>query len=204
MDEDPFDQLLGLEDTYYAEGFKLGEEDGKREGLVEGRFFGLEKGFDKFTEMGRLHGRSVLWNSRLPRHEEGNVEKPTNADEEDRHVTFLPELSRTILINTGGEKPLPIPLKALAYNPRLEKHIRTLYALSEPESLSTQNKEEDVSDFDDRLKRAIAKAMIIGKLVGEDAGVTASKKNTGNPGAKAGTSENEPGIEDVNILQVRH
>ncbi|KAJ4302395.1 hypothetical protein N0V88_002539 [Collariella sp. IMI 366227] len=49
---------------------------------------------------------------------------------------------------------------------RLEKHVRTLYALAETESLSTENTDEAVDDFDDRLRRAQGRAKIIGRTVG--------------------------------------
>jgi hypothetical protein len=50
---------------------------------------------------------------------------------------------------------------------RLERHLKVLHVLSESESLSTENTEEAVSEFDDRLKRAEGKAKIIERLVGE-------------------------------------
>lgn len=62
---DPFDSLLNLESTYYAEGHALGASDGARAGRIEGRTFGLEKGFEKFAELGRLGGRAAVWDARL-------------------------------------------------------------------------------------------------------------------------------------------
>jgi hypothetical protein len=58
-------------------------------------------------------------------------------------------------------------LPSLSKSQRLERHLKVLHALSESESLSTENTEEAVSDFDDRLKRAEGKAKIIERLVGE-------------------------------------
>ena len=65
-DSDPFDDLLSLEDKFYKEGYDLGVSDGERAGRVEGRLFGLEKGFEKYAAMGRLHGRAIIWAGRLP------------------------------------------------------------------------------------------------------------------------------------------
>ncbi|KAF2770087.1 hypothetical protein EJ03DRAFT_241206, partial [Teratosphaeria nubilosa] len=62
---DPFATLLTLEDTYFAEGYTLGLRDGTRAGRIEGRVFGLEKGYSKAVEMGRLHGRAKIWHARL-------------------------------------------------------------------------------------------------------------------------------------------
>jgi len=158
MEQDPFDSLLGLEDKYYDEGYQLGVADGSRAGRVEGRIFGMEKGFDKFVASGMLHGRAEVWGSRLPQSKELGPGS---------------QVSAQTVLNKGTEEHVETPrgtgsmLPPLAANVRLEKHIQTLYALVEPVSLSTQNNEDAVSDFDDRLKRAGAKAKVIEKLVGE-------------------------------------
>ncbi|TKA63174.1 hypothetical protein B0A49_07192, partial [Cryomyces minteri] len=67
MDSDPLDDVLSLEDKYYSEGHALGVSDGSRAGRIEGRIFGLEKGFEKFVAMGALGGRSTIWASRIVR-----------------------------------------------------------------------------------------------------------------------------------------
>lgn len=67
MADDLFDSILHLEDDFYREGYALGEADGAPAGRLEGRAFGLEKGFEKYAEMGRLHGKAVIWASRLQR-----------------------------------------------------------------------------------------------------------------------------------------
>ncbi|CCX32112.1 hypothetical protein FPQ18DRAFT_346818 [Pyronema domesticum] len=61
---DFFDGLLTLEEDFYAEGLALGRSDGELAGRTEGRVFGLEKGFDKFLELGKLQGRCSVWNAR--------------------------------------------------------------------------------------------------------------------------------------------
>jgi hypothetical protein len=76
---------------------------------------------------------------------------------------------------------------------RLSKHIKTLYALAESESLSTENTEEAVSDFDDRCRRAQAKAKIIERMAGEVRGDSIGK----------GKSSGDGCIEDVSVLNVR-
>ncbi|CAK7267319.1 hypothetical protein SEPCBS119000_002487 [Sporothrix epigloea] len=59
--DDPFEDLFSLEDSFYHEGFRQGQADGERAGLVEGRTFGLETGFTKFVEAGRLQGKAIVW-----------------------------------------------------------------------------------------------------------------------------------------------
>ncbi|KXX81952.1 Protein ORAOV1 [Madurella mycetomatis] len=145
--DDPFDALLGLEDDFYNQGYNQGLADGLVAGRTEGRQLGLERGFQKFVEAGRLQGRAIVWANRL------RVREATRAP-------------------TGGSAPSPsgstgVELPPLPQTPRLEKHVRTLYALAETESLSTENTDEAVNDFDDRLRRAQGRAKIIERMVGE-------------------------------------
>ena len=63
--DDLFSDILNLEDQYHAEGFSVGAVDGARAGRIEGRTFGLEKGFEKFAQLGRLGGRAAVWSARL-------------------------------------------------------------------------------------------------------------------------------------------
>lgn len=63
--DDLFEGALNLEDSSYALGYEQGVADGSQAGRVEGRIFGLEKGFEKFLDMGKLHGRTRIWSSRL-------------------------------------------------------------------------------------------------------------------------------------------
>ena len=170
MEDDVFDSLLGLEDQYYKDGYDLGVRDGSRAGLIEGRLFGLEKGFEKYAVMGKLHGQATIWAQRLPalKTEEGSE----GASQENREKQVFDDLGKT---NNTGRQPsqgeeregISTALLKLPPSARLEKHIRTLYALAEPSSLSTENNEESVSQFDDRLKRAQGKAKIIEKMIGE-------------------------------------
>lgn len=152
---DPLDDILDLENQYYREGYDLGLEDGSRAGRIEGRVFGLEKGCEKFLQMGRLNGRAAVWSARGSDH----AEKP------DSNTTLRPM--------HGSE--------------RVKRHIDRLKDLSDPETLSTQNNEDDVADFDDRLKDANAKATLISKIVGEhDLGSPAAMQTSGTS-SKAAT-----------------
>ena len=209
MEDDPFDSLLRLEDEYYKEGYELGTTDGKQAGHIEGRFFGLEKGFAKFLDMGRLQGRSVVWSSRLSR-PEPQLKTP------DMTHTEPPKAS-----STSGGAPHPhddnsssISLAAapllphLPENVRMEKQLRIFHALVESESISTLNNEEAVSDFDDRLKRAMGKAKIIEKMIGEEvyhvgphiaSGGQVGERSHGPTG-----NSQDGSIEDVSSLRVRH
>ncbi|KAF4119967.1 Essential protein Yae1, N terminal [Geosmithia morbida] len=51
-------------------------------------------------------------------------------------------------------------------NARLEKNISSLYALVDPKTVSIENSDTAVQDFDDRLKKAQGKERIIDRIVG--------------------------------------
>ncbi|KAL9013669.1 MAG: hypothetical protein Q9173_001663 [Seirophora scorigena] len=193
MATDPLDELFELEDTFYKEGYDLGVQDGTRAGQIEGRLFGLEKAFEKYTAMGKLHGRSVVWSSRLFPAPEAELPSPTQ-----------PSAGQ----DPEARKTAPDPLPPIPFNPRVEKHFRTLYALTEPASLSTENSEDAVSDFDDRLRRAEGKVKIIQRFIGED---TTTTITTGSGivdgisrGGQHGIVKRDGGIEDASVLQARH
>lgn len=157
---DPFDTLLTLEDSLYTTAYSQGVSDGARAGRIEGRVFGLEKGFEKFAALGELHGRSVVWAGRLP---QLAAPKPSDLDEK----------------VTGAEEQKKSPL--LANNARLQNNITLLHSLTDPETFSTDNTEEAVADFDDRFRRAGAKAKVIERIVGESDQSSASKSPDGSP-----------------------
>ncbi|USP76736.1 uncharacterized protein yc1106_04010 [Curvularia clavata] len=157
---DPFDTLLTLEDTLYTAAYDLGVADGAHAGRIEGRIFGLEKGFEKFAALGELHGRSVVWGSRLP-----GLTSPNSTQDE-----TSPEATQ--------EKRLP----PFPKNERLKNNTTLLHSLTDPETFDTANTEEAVADFDDRFKRAGAKAKVIERIVGEaDIAAASSKSPEGSP-----------------------
>jgi hypothetical protein len=197
MEADLFDDLLGLEERFYDEGFQLGKADGAKAGRIEGRVFGLEKGFEKYVESGRLHGRSLVWASQLPNSQVSNGELL-------RSVPHSKTKKPTSSIDDGESSRASLP--RLPKNPRLEKHLRVLYALTEPISLSTENTEDAVSDFDDRLKRAKAKVKVVERLIGENdlwqnASQGANNSLSSQQTSSGGTDGN---IEDVSALKARH
>lgn len=171
--DDPFDDLLTLEDTLYTTAHTLGVSAGARAGRIEGRIFGLEKGFDKFLELGELHGRGAVWGSRLsaskPATGSGSASETTS-----QHTVPAPSITTTQL------PPLQTPTS------RLQANTSLLYHLTDPLTFSTSNTEASVADFDDRVKRAGAKAKVIERIIGETSNSSAgtSKKDTKSPESK--------------------
>ena len=155
--DDPFEDVLNLEEQFYQAGYKQGQADGVRAGRTEGRQLGLEKGFQKFVESGRLCGRAVVWANRLPAASSNDAVPPSSA-------------KPAAAAQSGGDGNRQCSsLPRLPNNPRLQKNIVTLYALVETDTLSTDNTDEAVNDFDDRVKRAQGKARVIERIVGEGA-----------------------------------
>lgn len=146
MSSDPLDDVFNLEGRFYSEGYRQGVQDGARAGRIEGRSFGMEKGFEKFLESGRLAGKSLVWANRLPKKNQQQQQASAAA--------------------TSATDAESCTLPPLPSNARLEKNVKLVYALVEPETLSTDNTDEAVQDFDDRVKRAQGKVKIIERMLG--------------------------------------
>ncbi|OHE91390.1 short-chain dehydrogenase [Colletotrichum orchidophilum] len=163
MSLDPFDDVLTLEDQFFSEGFRQGTEDGIQAGKIEGRSVGLAKGYEKFYESGRIHARAVVWANRLSLPEKSTAAKPpgssasASGSAQQPHPSSEPE--------SPQQKTCSLP--PLAPNARLEKNVTTAFALVEPDTLSKENSDEAVNDFDDRLKRAQGKVKLIERVTGE-------------------------------------
>ncbi|KAM0808632.1 hypothetical protein AB5N19_08975 [Seiridium cardinale] len=153
MASDPFEDVLNLEDQYYDQGYHQGYEDGYKAGKIEGRSVGLKTGFEKFIEAGRLQGKAIVWANRMP-----NL----------RQVTGLESKADSRGSRSAAEPTGP-KLPPLSSNARLEKNVCSMHALVELGTLSTENNDEAVNDFDDRVKRAQGKLKIIERMIGEDA-----------------------------------
>lgn len=200
MENDLLDSLLDLEDGFYQEGHDLGVKDGAQAGYIEGSVFAVEKGFEKFLEIGRLRGRALIWAGRLPATEDTN-QKPTTAPQApssdikgaDGEVMGTPDFAK----EAGALQVLP----GLPSNSRLEKHITALLSLVDLETLSTENTEEAVSDIDDRLKKAKTKVKIIEKIIGEHGDGYGDNASAANGENKQGDGTGN--IEDISALHVR-
>jgi hypothetical protein len=88
------------------------------------------------------------------------------------------------LAKNDKEDENAITLPKLKDNSRLQNNITLLHALTDPLTFSTENTEEAVADFDDRVKRAGAKAKVIERIVGET--VDAKSPLEGSPARASG------------------
>lgn len=154
MASDPFDDLLGLEDNFYKEGYDAGLTDGEYAGIVEGKIFGIEKGFEKAIELGRLHGRALVWQTRQSHALTEQAPLPSTSTIDGQS---LPD---SILLENLKDSRLP-------KNSRLTKHIEGLIAICGDDSVAIDNSDEAVTNFDDRVLRAQTKAKIIAAIAGE-------------------------------------
>ncbi|KPI37593.1 uncharacterized protein AB675_4044 [Cyphellophora attinorum] len=156
MADDLFDDVLDIEDQFYKEGFDAGAADGTHAGLVEGKIFGIEKGYDKALELGRLHGRALVWNHRL-RQGHFAASGSSNLTE----TTESSAQSGTDLSNAFSAMP------ALPKSARLEKNVESLLSLTSPKHVPTANDDESVEKVEDLIMKATNKAKIVSNTVGE-------------------------------------
>ncbi|KAF3353640.1 hypothetical protein VD0004_g1184 [Verticillium dahliae] len=159
---DPFDDVMNLEERFYEEGYTQGTKDGDRAGKIEGRSVGLANGYDKFLESGRLYGKSLVWANRL------QLRSPSSAEVEGAVAASTPAgpASMTVESSTGAQKKCLLP-PLPSTNSRLEKNIIVAHALVEPDTLSTENNDDAVNDFDNRVKKAQGKVKVIERILGE-------------------------------------
>ncbi|KIW81269.1 hypothetical protein Z517_04294 [Fonsecaea pedrosoi CBS 271.37] len=151
MATDPFDDLLELENDYYQEGYDAGVADSTYAGMIEGKVFGIEKGYEKALELGKLHGRALVWRERSSLSEE--VVKMDNAKSEILDSSRLGEV-----VNR---------LSQLSDNTRFRRHIDGLCTSSDGSTIVKDNSDDAVTEFDDRIARSKAKAKVIANIVGE-------------------------------------
>lgn len=174
MSDDPFDGLLDLEQEFYQEGYDAGLADGEHAGLVEGKVFGIEKSYEKALELGRLRGRALVWQARS------------------KKTTSAQSTSDSVPVSTDTLRLLShLENSSLPKNSRLGKHIDGLLSVTDTKSIAIDNSDEAVTEFDDRISKAQAKAKVIAAIVNEPL----------KP--EAGTGMNV-GIEDAEGLNARH
>lgn len=173
MSEDPFEGLLDLEQEFYQEGYDAGLADGQHAGFVEGKVFGMEKGYEKALELGRLHGRALVWQARS------------------KQAVSTEPASSSVPASTSIQLLTHLENSTLPKNTRLSKHIEGLLSVTDTKAIAIDNSDEAVTEFDDRISKAQAKAKVIAAIVNEPLKPEIS------------TSMNV-GIEDAEGLNARH
>lgn len=123
---------------------------------LEGRFYqqGYQQGLDHGARAGRTEGRGVGMQTGFDKFLE-------SARLASKAVVWANRLPREPDASRPCTRLPPLP-----GNPRLDKNVKALYALVEPDTLSTKNTDEAVQDFDDRVKRAQGKAKVVERMVG--------------------------------------
>lgn len=196
MESNLLDDLLDLEEDFYKEGHDLGVADGAHAGYTEGTVFAVEKGFEKFVEMGRLYGKALVWAQRLA---DSNASKNLNLNNEAGGAsTVLQQASEkegAILEPTACRAMLNFPPSS-----RLAKNIDTLLELVDPASLVMENTEEAVTDVDERLKGAAIKAKLIQRALGERDDTMDIHSDTRDPQV---SGDGTGSIEDISSLNIR-
>ncbi|KAL4877218.1 hypothetical protein BJY04DRAFT_198805 [Aspergillus karnatakaensis] len=189
MDHNLLESLLDLEEDFYKEGYDLGAADGAKAGYTEGSVFAVEKGFEKFVEIGRLYGKALVWAQRL-------------ADMDQRPNEPSSDAVSEVKEETSSLKPAVCQsMASFPHSSRLAKNLDTLLELVDPASLPMQNTEEGVTDVDERLRGAIIKAKLIQRAFGEredTSDIHPDARGVQAPGDGTGS------IEDISSLNIRH
>lgn len=196
MESNLLDSLLDLEEEFYKEGHELGASDGAHAGYTEGTVFAVEKGFEKFVEMGRLYGKALVWAQRLA---DSNASKRLNSENEAEDASSIPQQA-----SQKEEATLdPIACRNMLNFPpssRLAKNIDTLLELVDPASLVMENTEEAVTDVDERLKGATIKAKLIQRALREREDTLDIHPDTKDPQI---SGDGTGSIEDISSLNIR-
>ncbi|KAJ3556897.1 hypothetical protein NPX13_g10038 [Xylaria arbuscula] len=183
---DPFDDILNLEEQSYRDGYEEGLKDGVEAGRIEGYSLGLRKGFEKFAEAGRLQSKAIVWANRIPKYQQKRQTTTHLTQASTSEVGAPPDKEAG---SESGGRSLP-PIQS---NLRLEKNLEMLYGLVEPGTLSTDNDDESVNEFDSRVKGALGKQKIIERVIGEG-----TKGRNTTAALSLGRNDN---IEDVGRIQ---
>lgn len=191
MENNLLDSLLDLEEKFYKEGYDLGVADGIQAGYTEGSVFAVEKGFEKFFEIGRLYGKALVWAQRLadtdPSKNPKLGDEPRDSPNEFDDVSLGPAACEAML--------------SLPKSSRLAKNLYTLLELVDPASLVMENTEDAVSDAEERLKGALIKAKLIQRVLGEredNSDIHPDAREVQVSGGGTGS------IEDISSLTIRH
>ena len=155
---DPFEVVLDLEQNFHQEGYDQGLADGREAGLIEGKIFGIEKGFQKAETLGKLHGRALFWKART---------SPRETREPEQRPSAPQDVNLKTLIHHIGLQP---------NSARLKKHLELLLSATDGTSLSYENSDAAVAEFEERITRATAKAKVISNIVGEPLEVSHSEQ----------------------------
>jgi hypothetical protein len=158
---DPLDDVFTIEDRFYTQGYEAGLADGESAGRAEGRSLGMSKGFEKFCESSRLAARAVIWANRFP-----SASRAIDTISAAEHDSASGATQASHMLSSASTTSRRSGLPPLVDNARLEKNVKSVYALVEPGTLSTKNEDEAVQDFDDRLRRAQGKVKVVERMIG--------------------------------------
>lgn len=143
---DGLDDLMELETGFYDEGYQAGVEDGTQAGLIEGKLFGIQKGYEKALEMGKLRGRAMVWESRF-----SELPQSVQVSGEIKHAT----------------NDVPASLSRFENSDRLRKHVEALLQLVYVDELDVSNSDGAVAAFDELMIKARNKVKVISNITGE-------------------------------------
>lgn len=138
---------------------------------------GYNLGFEDGSRAGRTEGRIF------------GIEKGSEKFADMSRLNGRAAIWSARVSNQAEKRDLNPSLRPISATERLKRHVDRLKDLTDPETLSTENTEDAVADFDERLKDVNAKATLISKIVGESA--IASSEMAGGSGTKIHRSKKD-------------
>jgi hypothetical protein len=154
---DGLDDLMRMEAGFYDEGYKAGVDDGTQAGLIEGKLFGIQKGYEKALELGKLRGRAMVWSSRFS--ENPQIVYASSQDEHDM-------------------SSVAASLPRFENSERLRKQVEALKQLVNADRLDASNSDDAVAAFDELMIKVRNKAKVISNITGEPIEMTATDGST--------------------------
>lgn len=187
-----FDNLLNLEDQYYQEGLELGIADGQKAGRIEGRLFGIEKGFEKFFFTGEMNGRASFLFQQIPSEPpSAEAAGSTHLEAEEKNAKLKALLERfEEVVQQAAANNIRVRAEEEVedHGQRLTKQIISLFDLTDPATLSSLNTEEAIDDFDERKRRAKAKLIMIDQALDAKARTSSSAVSSNKADVASGSS----------------
>jgi hypothetical protein len=154
---DGLDDLMRMEAGFYDEGYKAGVDDGTQAGLIEGKLFGIQKGYEKALELGKLRGRAMVWSSRFSEN---------------------PQIVYASSQNEHDMSSVAASLPRFENSERLRKQVEALKQLVNADRLDASNSDDAVAAFDELMIKVRNKAKVISNITGEPIEMTATDGST--------------------------
>ncbi|CAK7894099.1 protein Lto1p [[Candida] anglica] len=99
MDDFDLDSVLNLEEEFYNEGFKEGQEFSTHQQYVEGKEYGYQTGFQRLLVIGYIQGLIIFWRKNISKYTTTTSQKTL-----DSHLDQLENSVKNIPLTNGDKE----------------------------------------------------------------------------------------------------